>query len=91
MYADNKVEKQIADQAKVHNLHEDEVICKVILDKRAIKEFVSKTSIVALSLYLTSDAASTFTGTALHIDGGWSTQKEKAANCKLSKAIVQAW
>ena len=68
------VEKQIADQARVHNLPESEVVSKVILAKQAVKDFVAVESIAALCLFLASDAASTLTGTAMPIDGGWSAQ-----------------
>jgi 3-hydroxybutyrate dehydrogenase len=68
------VEKQIANQARVHNLPESEVIEKVILKKQAIKQFVSVESIAALCLFVASDAAATLTGTALPVDGGWSAQ-----------------
>jgi 3-hydroxybutyrate dehydrogenase len=68
------VEKQIADQAKAHNLPENEVIAKVILTKQAIKEFVPVSAIAEMALFLASDSAATLTGTALPIDGGWSAQ-----------------
>jgi 3-hydroxybutyrate dehydrogenase len=68
------VEKQIADQARVHNLPEAEVIKKVILTKQAIKEFVPVAAIAEMALYLASENAATLTGTALPIDGGWSAQ-----------------
>jgi 3-hydroxybutyrate dehydrogenase len=68
------VEKQIADQSRVHHLPENEVISKVILSKQAIKEFVSVEAIAGLSLFLASEVARTMTGTALPVDGGWSAQ-----------------
>jgi 3-hydroxybutyrate dehydrogenase len=68
------VENQIRDQAKMHQLPENEVIEKVILKKQAIKDFVSIESIAAMCLFLASDEASTLTGTAIPIDGGWSAQ-----------------
>ncbi len=68
------VEKQIADQAKAHNLPESEVVKKVILTKQAIKEFVPVAAIAELALFLASESAATLTGTALPIDGGWSAQ-----------------
>ncbi len=68
------VEKQIADQSRLHNLPEDEVIAKVILAKQAIKEFVPVETIAAVSLFLSSEIASTITGIAMPVDGGWSAQ-----------------
>lgn len=68
------VEKQIADQAKAHNLPENEVVKKVILTKQAIKEFVPVSAIAEMALFLASESAATLTGTALPIDGGWSAQ-----------------
>lgn len=68
------VEAQIADQAKAHNMSEDEVVQKVMLKKQAIKDFVSLESLGALALYLASEAASTTTGTAIPVDGGWTAQ-----------------
>jgi 3-hydroxybutyrate dehydrogenase len=68
------VEKQIADQARAHNLPQDEVIKKVILFKQAIKEFVPAETIAELSLFLASETAATITGTAMPVDGGWSAQ-----------------
>jgi 3-hydroxybutyrate dehydrogenase len=68
------VEGQIKDQAKAHNMTEDEVIEKVMLKKHAIKKFVSIESIGKLALFLASDAAATITGTSIPIDGGWTAQ-----------------
>ena len=68
------VEKQITDLVKLHNLPEKEVIEKKMLIKQAIKQFILPESIAALCLFLSSDAASTLTGTALPVDGGWSAQ-----------------
>lgn len=68
------VEKQVTDQARVHHLAENEVIQKVILAKQAIKEFIPVETIAALCLFLASDTATTITGTAMPVDGGWSAQ-----------------
>lgn len=68
------VEKQVADQAKVHHFPEREVVQKVMLAKQAIKEFIPVETIAALCLFLASDTANTITGTAMPVDAGWSAQ-----------------
>lgn len=68
------VEKQIADQAKAHNLSEAEVVSKVMLYKQAVKDFVSLETLGQTALLLAADHASTITGTAIPVDGGWNAQ-----------------
>lgn len=68
------VENQIHDQAKVHNLPEDEVVEKIILDPQPTKKFVDIEQLAALSVFLCSDAASNMTGSALPMDGGWTAR-----------------
>lgn len=68
------VEKQIADQAKTHKMSEDEVVEKVMLKKQAVKDFVTIEALAGMALFLASKEASTFTGTTVPIDGGWTAQ-----------------
>ncbi|PBQ34638.1 D-beta-hydroxybutyrate dehydrogenase [Sphingobacteriaceae bacterium] len=68
------VEKQIADQAKAHNMSETDVVNKVMLLKQAVKEFVTVESIGLMALFLAAETSTTITGTALPIDGGWNAQ-----------------
>ena len=68
------VEKQIADQAKAHNMSADDVVNKVMLYKQAVKEFVSLESLGQMALLLASESSNTITGTAIPIDGGWNAQ-----------------
>lgn len=68
------VEKQIADQAKAHNMSPDDVVNKVMLYKQAVKEFVSLETLGQMALLLASEQSNTITGTAIPIDGGWNAQ-----------------
>ena len=68
------VEKQIADQAKTHNIPESEVISKIMLEKQAVKEFVTVEAIGKLAVFLAQEDSKTITGVALPIDGGWTAQ-----------------
>ncbi len=68
------VEGQIRDQAKVHGMSEAQVIRDVILASQPNKRFVEVEQIGALVVFLCSEAASSITGTALPIDGGWTAR-----------------
>ena len=68
------VEKQIVEQAKSHGISEDEVISKIMLEKHAVKEFVSVQSLGKLAVFLASKDANLITGTAMPVDGGWTAQ-----------------
>lgn len=68
------VENQIADQARVHNLNEDEVIEKIMLKSAAIKRIIEPNEIASLVLYLCSDSAASITGSSWTIDCGWTAQ-----------------
>lgn len=68
------VENQIKDQAKAHDLSEDEVVTKVMLKKQAVKEFVPIEAIADTALLLAKESSATITGTSFALDGGWSAQ-----------------
>lgn len=65
------VEKQIEDQAKAHMIPREKVISDVLLKAQPNKRFAQVSEIGALAVFLASDAASSITGTALPVDGGW--------------------
>ena len=65
------VEKQIADQARVHGIPESEVVEKIMLSEAAIRRLLEPEEVAQLVSYLCSDAASGITGSAQTIDCGW--------------------
>lgn len=65
------VEKQIASQARVHNIPENEVVAKVMVTESAIKRLLEPDEVAQMVMYLCSDAASGITGSAQTIDCGW--------------------
>ncbi len=65
------VEKQIADQARIHNIPESEVVEKIMAAEGAIKRLLEPEEVAHLTTYLCSDAASAITGSAQMIDCGW--------------------
>ncbi len=65
---------QIKDQAKAHQMTEEDVIEKVMLKKQAVKQFVPVEAIADMALLLAKDTSTTITGTSFALDGGWSAQ-----------------
>ncbi|HTL41323.1 MAG TPA: 3-hydroxybutyrate dehydrogenase [Pseudolysinimonas sp.] len=68
------VEKQIADQARVHGIPESEVIEKVMLTESSIKRLLEPEEVAAQVLWLCSDEAGMVTGASHLMDGGWSAR-----------------
>ena len=68
------VEGQIRDQAKVHGLSEEQVVRDVILASQPNKRFVEVDQLGQLVLFLCSEGASSMTGTALPMEGGWTAR-----------------
>lgn len=68
------VERQIADQARVHGIPEDEVVETVMLKESAVKRLVEPDEVAALALWLAGDAAGSVTGASYRMDGGWSSR-----------------
>lgn len=65
---------QVADTAKARGISEDDVIKKIMLGSQATKRFVEIDEVSALVMFLCSDKASSITGAALSVDGGWTAQ-----------------
>ena len=68
------VEKQIADQAKVHGIPESEVVEKVMLTESAIKRLLEPEEVADLVVWLCGPSAGSVTGTSHVMDGGWSAR-----------------
>lgn len=66
------VEKQIADQARVHDISEADVSSQIFLQRTAIKRLIEPSEVADAVLWLCEN--SFVTGTSLAVDGGWTAQ-----------------
>ena len=65
------VEKQVADQARVHGIPPNEVLEKVMLTRNAIKRLIEPEDVAQLVTFLCRPEAWSITGTAQTMDAGW--------------------
>lgn len=68
------VENQIADQAKLNRMDEQEVVEQIMLKNAAVKRLIDPGEVASLVGYLASDAAGAVTGASWNIDLGWTAQ-----------------
>ena len=68
------VERQIADQARLHGIPESEVIEKVMLTENAIKRLLEPTEVADLVAWLCGPNSGMVTGTSYVMDGGWTAR-----------------
>jgi 3-hydroxybutyrate dehydrogenase len=68
------VEKQIADQARVHGLPEDKVLDQVILAPHAVKELIEPSEVADVVAFLAGPSGRSFTGVPVTMDQGWSAR-----------------
>ncbi len=68
------VEKQVADQARIHRLEESAVLEEVMLTHNAIKRLVEPEEVAALVAWLVGPEAAMVTGASYTMDGGWTAQ-----------------
>jgi 3-hydroxybutyrate dehydrogenase len=68
------VEKQIAEQARRHQISPEEVVQKLMTEPAAIKRLLEPEEVASLTAYLCSEEASGITGSAFDIDLGWTAR-----------------
>ena len=68
------VEKQIADQARIHGLAESAVVETIMLAHNAIKRLVEPEEVAALVGWLIGPDAAMVNGASYTMDGGWTAQ-----------------
>jgi 3-hydroxybutyrate dehydrogenase len=68
------VEKQIADQARVHGLSEDDVLEQVILAPHAVKQLIEPAEVADVVAFLAGPGGRAFTGVPVTMDQGWTAR-----------------
>jgi 3-hydroxybutyrate dehydrogenase len=68
------VEKQIADQARLHGIPEDEVVQRIMLTEPAIKRLVEPAEVADMAVYLCGPQTSFANGASFVLDGGWTSR-----------------
>jgi 3-hydroxybutyrate dehydrogenase len=68
------VEKQIADQAKAHNLPEDRVLEEVIVAPHAVKRLIEPEEVAEVVAFLLGPGGRSFTGAPVTMDMGWTAR-----------------
>ncbi len=68
------VEKQIADQARIHGIEESAVVETIMLAHNAIKRLVEPDEVASLVGWLAGPDAAMVNGASYTMDGGWTAQ-----------------
>lgn len=68
------VEKQIADQARIHGIGEQEVVEKIMLTESAVPRLVEAAEVASLAGWLASPHSAMVTGASYTMDGGWTAR-----------------
>jgi 3-hydroxybutyrate dehydrogenase len=65
------VENQIADQARLRGISEEEVVAEVFLERAALKRLLEPDEVAEMAAFLCSESAGAVTGASMVMDGGW--------------------
>jgi 3-hydroxybutyrate dehydrogenase len=68
------VENQIADQARIHGISEQDVIEKIMLTEPAIQRLLEPAEVAEAMAYLCTGEASFINGSSQVMDGGWTAR-----------------
>jgi 3-hydroxybutyrate dehydrogenase len=68
------VEKQIAEQARVHGMDEERVLEEVILAPHAVKQLIEPAEVAEVVAFLAGPAGKAFTGAPVTMDQGWTAR-----------------
>jgi 3-hydroxybutyrate dehydrogenase len=68
------VEKQIADQARLHDVSEQDVVSTILLAESAVKRLVEPEEVAEVAVWLAGPSAGMASGSSITIDGGWSAK-----------------
>ncbi|MCJ8505549.1 3-hydroxybutyrate dehydrogenase [Kocuria flava] len=68
------VEKQVADQAAVHGIPEEEVVGRIMLGETPVKKLVEPEDVGSLVAWLAGPHAAMVTGASYTMDGGWTAR-----------------
>jgi len=68
------VEKQIADQARIHGIPESDVVEKIMLTEPAVKRLIDPSEVADLAVFLCTPQMSMTNGSSFTLDGGWTAR-----------------
>ena len=68
------VERQIADQARVHGVSEERVVEDILLAPQALKRLLEPAEVADAVAFLLDESGRSFTGAPLVLDGGWTAR-----------------
>ena len=68
------VERQVADQARAHDIPEERVLEEVLLAPQALKRLLEPSEVADAVAYLLGPAGAALTGAPLVMDGGWTAR-----------------